>query len=166
MELRLSWLARLKRNHALEHATIYVLSQRHWNLRVIGRSDPWGFTLIGQVSTEDIVAAAQEALARLQAGEKELAVHPHCGTNLAVSALLASFSSFIAMGGKSQSRWEKLPRVLLATMGALLVAQPLGLWTQQHITTAPFLAQAEIKSIMLQKNGRAPSHRIAVEYTA
>jgi hypothetical protein len=162
--MRLSWLARLKRNHALEHATIYVLSQRYWNLRVIGRSDPWGFTLTGEVSAEVVALAAQEALARLRAGEKELAVHPHCGTNLAVSALLASLSSFVAMGGKSQSRWEKLPRVLLATMGALLVAQPLGLWTQQYVTTTPYLAGAEIGGVTSQRRGRVISHRIAVEY--
>lgn len=166
MELRPSWFARLKRNHALEHATIYVLSQRHWNLRVIGRSDPWGFTLTGEASVEEVTAAAHEALTRLRAGEKELAVHPRCGTNLAVSALLAGLASFIAMGGKSQSRWEKLPRVLLATMGALLVAQPLGLWTQQHITTTPLLASAQIKSITPQKTGHLTSHRIAVEYPA
>jgi hypothetical protein len=70
------------------------------------------------------------------------------------------------MGGKSQSRWEKLPRVLLATMGALLVAQPLGLWTQQHVTTAPHLAEAEIKSVTPQKRGRVTSHRVVVEYSA
>jgi hypothetical protein len=164
VDKRLSWLARLKRNHALEHATIYVLSQRHWGLHVIGRSDPWGFTLTGEVGSEDVAAAVSEALARLQHGEKELAVHPRCGTNLAVSALLAGLSSFVVMGGKTGSRWEKFPRVLLATLGALLVAQPLGLLTQQYITTNPNLADAEIKEVIAQRKGRMTSHRVTVEY--
>jgi len=158
------WLTRLRRNHALEHATIHILSQWHFNTRLVGRSDPWGFTLTGDVDTGEVVAAVSEALARLQRGEEELAVHPRCGTNLAMSALLAGLFSFVAMGGKTRSRWEKLPRAFLATMGALLVAQPLGLWAQQHITTSPALEGTTINSVSCQKRRGVVSHRIKLEH--
>jgi len=161
---KIPWLTRIKQNHALEHATIHILSQRYLNIRLVGRSDFWGFTLIGNVPTEEVTSAAIEALTRLQRGEKELAVHPRCGTNLATSALLAGISSFVAMSGKTRSRWEKLPRVLLATMGALLVAQPLGLWAQQHITTTPRLDGGRVGTVLRQDRGRLISHRVTVEY--
>jgi len=164
VRLKISWLTRLKRSHALEHATMHILGQQHFNIRLIGRSDPWGFTLTGNVETAQVVEAVSEALARLQGGERELAVHPHCGTNLAMSVLLAGLSSFVAMSGKTRSRWEKLPRALLACMGALLVAQPLGLWVQQHITTTPALEGTTIRSISCQKRRRVVSHRIRLEH--
>lgn len=160
-----SLLERLRKNHALEHATIHVLSQRHLNLHLLGRTDFWGFTLLGNVPTEEVASAALEALQRLQRGESELAVHPRCGTNLATSAILAGFSSFIAMSGQPRSRWEKLPRVLLATMGALLVAQPLGLLAQQHITTTPSLEGVRLGIVLRQERGRQMSHRVTVEHS-
>lgn len=132
------------------------------SIRVVGRSDPWGFTLTGNVSQEEVLSAANEALARLQAGESVLAVHPRCGTNIVTGALLASLFSLAAMGGRTRHRWERLPRVILATMSALLVAQPLGLWAQQHITTASQLDGAYIENISSQEKGRLFSHRLRV----
>ncbi len=161
---RVSWLTRIRRNHALEHATIHILSQRHYNIRLVGRSDPWGFSLAGEVSTEEVASAIQEAIARFRHGEVELAIHPRCGTNLATSAVLAALSSFVAMGGRTHSRWEKLPRVLLATLGALLVAQPLGLWAQQYITTTSRVDGIRVKRLTCQQRGRVTNHRIELEH--
>ncbi len=71
---------RVRRNHALEHATIHVLSRRYRDLHVMGRSTPNGFILYGDLPTDAVYEAAQEALERLRAGERHLAVHPACGT--------------------------------------------------------------------------------------
>ncbi|MBE9507029.1 MAG: hypothetical protein IMY86_03185, partial [Chloroflexi bacterium] len=50
-------VSRVRRNHALEHATMHVLSERYRNLRLVGRSSLWGFYIYGNVPTEDLLAA-------------------------------------------------------------------------------------------------------------
>ena len=75
---------RVRNNHALEHATLHVLQEKGLKSRLGGISDVGGFWIYGDVETEAIFTAAQEALKRLADGESELAVHPNCGTNIAV----------------------------------------------------------------------------------
>jgi len=77
-------ISRTRRNHSLEHATIHVLSKKFPNVTLAGMSSPSGFTLIGDVATEDVAEAAIEALRRLREGESQLALHPNCGTNFAI----------------------------------------------------------------------------------
>jgi hypothetical protein len=67
-----------------------------------------------------------------------LAVSPLCGTNLAVAGVLAGLASTVSAGNRS--RWERLPGVLLASMLAVLAAQPVGRWLQKYVTTSPDLA--------------------------
>ncbi|MBM3187403.1 MAG: hypothetical protein FJZ90_01625, partial [Chloroflexi bacterium] len=80
---------RIRQNHALEHATMHLLARTQGPLRLVGRSDWRGFWLYGVVPTEAVRSAAHEALARLHAGEADMAVHARCGTNIVVAALLA-----------------------------------------------------------------------------
>ena len=68
--------SRVRRNHGLEHATIHVLSERYPNTTFIGRSDGKGFYIYGQVATDVLRAAVNEALTRLRNGEHSLAIHP------------------------------------------------------------------------------------------
>ena len=75
---------RIRQNHALEHATITILSGMVPDLRVSARSSSNGFIVFGDVDLGMLRRALDEALRRLQAGEAELAIHPNCGTNLAV----------------------------------------------------------------------------------
>ncbi|MBI3740233.1 MAG: hypothetical protein HY257_00560, partial [Chloroflexi bacterium] len=66
----------VRRNHGIEHATVHILTARHPNLSLIGRADAQGFFIYGAVKTEELKTAAREAIARLQNGEANLAVHP------------------------------------------------------------------------------------------
>ena len=84
----LDLIRRVRQNHALEHATMHVLSRRNPYLTLMGRSTPSGFVLYGDVAAQEIANAATEALALLQQGQEHLAVHPRCGTNLAVTSIL------------------------------------------------------------------------------
>lgn len=164
MPKRIGWLARLRKNHALEHATMHVLSQRHLNLPLAGQSDLRGFTLLGPVSTEEVASATVEALQRLQRGESALAVHPRCGTNLVVGAILASLFSFIVWSMKTRSRWERVPGLLFATTSALLLAQPLGLWIQQRFTTTSAMDGVRIGLVLRYGQGLLTGHRVTVEH--
>ena len=74
----------------------------------MGRSSFSGFYIYGRVDTEELAAAASEALARLQNGESDLAVHPRCGTNIVTAGVLAGLSTFTVMAGRSRSRWEEI----------------------------------------------------------
>lgn len=143
----------MRRNHALEHATVAVLmSRRGPTLRVVGRATGDGFSLYGNVQERELAEAAAEALARLQRGEAQLAVTPLCGTNLAMAGTLAGIASLLAMG--SGDRWERLPNVLLGALLAVMAAQPLGRWVQQHLTTSPDLSGVRIVGIRRGGSGR------------
>lgn len=154
--LELPGLGKVRRVHALEHATITLLSRRIPHLSMAGRSTPNGFWLYGNVPTEQIESAVNDALRRLQAGEAELAIHPRCGTNLAVSGLVTGVSSFIAGLSLSadERAMDKLPRVILAATVAMLVAQPLGLAVQEAVTTSPDALRLSVGNIRQTKRGR------------
>ncbi len=161
-----AFISRIRRNHALEHATIHVLSQRRPQLQVVGRSTSNGFILYGNIATEVVVAAANEALSRLQRGEKGLAVHSRCGTNLATAGILAGLSSFLVMSGRSRSRLsrlEKLPQVLLAATVAIVLAQPLGLILQARLTTSTDLEGVTIQDVTRQVRGKVIIHQVDID---
>ena len=88
-------LQQTRQHHAIEHATIHLLAARFPRRVFAGMSDPWGFTLYGQLSSEAIEEAVGEAIQRLQDGEEELAYHPNCGTNLTATILLVTAAAFL-----------------------------------------------------------------------
>ena len=161
--LEIPLIATIRRNHALEHATIHVLTEHNPRRRLVGRTTVSGFYLYGEVETEEVAAAVSEALGRLQRGEHDLAVHPRCGTNLATAGVLAGLSSFVAMSGRSKSRLVKLPQILLAATIAVIAAQPLGLALQKHVTTLPQVERVTIEGITRQERGRVVVHQVIVK---
>lgn len=132
-------ISSIRRNHGLEHATIHLLSQRFPDRTFIGRSDMDGFTLYGIIETDQLAEFTDRALNRLRAGERSLAIHPNCGTNLVTSALLASSATLMAFRGSDRGGWrlrlERFPLAVASAILALLIAQPLGKLAQQKLTT-------------------------------
>jgi hypothetical protein len=158
--LELPLVAAIRHNHALEHATINVLSERHMDLRVVGRSDWAGFTLYGPVNTDELRAAVSSALHRLRSGEGQLAIHPRCGTNAATAVVLAGLASYAALRGKQRSRLEKGLQLLLGLGAALALAQPLGIKVQERITTTPDVADLRVAGVRRLDRGMLVIHRI------
>jgi hypothetical protein len=157
-------LARLRRNHGLEHAAIHVFTARHPGRPVAGHSDPAGFWLFGELSTEEVRQSVEDALGRLRSGERHLAVHPNCGTNLVTSGVVAGLAAGIAMAGagpRPQQRLERLPLAGLLAAGALLIARPLGPLIQQRITTSGDPAGLEILNIRRTQRGGMAAHRVS-----
>lgn len=153
----------VRQNHALEHATMHILSRRHPYLRLAGRSTVGGFLIYGPVGTQDVAAAATEALARLQQGEAYLAVHPRCGTNLAVTAVMAGGAAFgVGAIGRSKSRLDRLPLALTAATLAAVLAQPLAHKLQERVTTSPELDGAFIAEVSRIERGRFIIHKVTV----
>ena len=152
-----------RRNHALEHATLTVLAEKHHGLRLMGRSTPGGFYIYGQVSTDSLRAAVNEALQRLQAGEASLAVHANCGTNFVIAGLAAAFAAYLGFAGANhwRTRWERMPLVALLTTIAIIAAQPVGQVVQRDLTTS-----AQPRGLRLTHIDRHESQTLVTHFVA
>jgi hypothetical protein len=133
----------LRQVHALEHGTVWVLSQMS-NLNIDsdsigGLSTDQGFYLYGNLDPILLRRAALAALRRFREGEWDLAVHPRCGTNLSVNMLL---TTGLMMGMHLVLPKNPLSQLLgvgAAATTAASLAPDLGSWVQRYITTAvPF----------------------------
>jgi hypothetical protein len=152
----------VRQNHALEHATIHVLGRHNPYLGVMGRSTLSGFFIYGPLSTQEVASAASEALARLQQGESHLAVHPRCGTNLAVTGVLAGTAAFGATLGRPRSKIDRLPLAIAAATLAAIVARPLAQRVQEQVTTTPDVQDLFIASITRQEQGKIIAHKVVI----
>ncbi|MGD0877538.1 MAG: DUF6391 domain-containing protein [Anaerolineales bacterium] len=160
--LDLPILSRIRRNHGLEHATISLLSQRFPYRRMAGYSYPGGFFLLGDVPTDQVREVVAQALSRMNNGERYLAVHPNCGTNFAVSGLVAGLLAWLGMAGAKSKRdqFRRLPLVIsLATLGIIL-SVPLGPQVQEHITTSGDPRGLSIVDIFPIRFGQFSLHRV------
>jgi hypothetical protein len=154
-------VSRVRRHHAIEHATIRILNRRLPAVQVAGLSAPGGFYIYGDVPTPEVQSALAEALTRLAGGEQHLALHPHCGTNLVTAGTLAGLLGFLSMlPGDQRARRTRLPLVLLVSTLAMLLAQPLGLLVQQYVTTNANPGDISVVRIEKSRVGQTPVHRI------
>lgn len=145
--LNLPYVLRVRRNHGLEHATIHLLNRQRY--RLSGVSSGAGFLIYGDVPTEKLETVAHEALKRLNRGEKHLAIHPNCGTNLVVTGGLMTIIGAIGFVGTTRkSAWERFPLVLVAMMFASLYALPLGLTVQRHLTTTGEMGDLKVLGVV------------------
>ena len=164
--LNIPVISRVRRNHALEHATIHVLSERHGKQALVGRSSIWGFRIYGNVPTEDIVAAAREGLRRLRAGRREMAVHPNCGSNIALAGSLSALGAFLALGSSRNNkgcRLLRLPAAMVAATLGILLAQPLGPMFQATVTTQPDIGDTRITHVSRRIRFGIVAHSIHTE---
>ncbi|MCD6400476.1 MAG: hypothetical protein J7L73_00985 [Anaerolineales bacterium] len=156
-------ISRTRRNHGLEHATLHVLAQKFPEKPLAGHSDTNGFWLLGDVPTEEVKAAVEEALSRLKNGEHQLAVHPNCGTNFAVAGTLAGLAGalgLLGVGRRWRDKLERLPLVASLATIALIFAQPLGLRVQREVTTSGVPGSLEVVKIVPSIRGRIKAHRV------
>ncbi len=157
--MNIRWITALRRNHALEHATAAILIHKMKpGTRLLGRAGLQGFHIYADAPTETVSQAAQEGLARLKQGERGLAVSPLCGTNLVTAALLAGLTSVVLARGKGRN--ISLPTTVLASLAAILVAQPLGRQAQRHLTTSTNVVGLEIDGVSSKRRGRYVRHEI------
>ena len=158
-------LSRIRRNHGLEHATINILSQRFPYRRLAGYSIPGGFFILGDIPTADLREAVIQALARMNNGERYLAVHEHCGTNYVASGFVAGLLAWLVMAGAKSKRdqVERLPLVIaLATFG-FIFSQPLGPAIQQRVTTSGDPQGLSIVDVFPIRFGQFAMHRVVTQ---
>ncbi|MFM7449585.1 MAG: DUF6391 domain-containing protein [Leptolyngbyaceae cyanobacterium] len=148
-------LLMLRQVHALEHATVWMLSNRRQvsgraglppldNELLGGMSTEHGFYLYGQVQLNDLKRAVQVALRRITSGEWELAVHPRCGTNLSVGMAV---TAGLAVGFSWLFPRSPISQLIGFSAASVLAAQvtpDLGMLAQRYVTTSiPFNLEIE-----------------------
>lgn len=153
----------VRRNHALEHATISLLLSKHGPMRVIGRAASDGFYIYGNVRAEHLRELADEALSRLQKGESHLAVSPLCGTNIAVAGVLAGLASYFAINSR-KGHIEGLSGAILGGALAVIASQPLGRLIQKHYTTSPDLDGIRIVSVERLSTPLSNIHKVRTAF--
>lgn len=153
----------IRRNHALEHATLQILGAKNPHLRLAGYSDSLGFWIIGKVDFDELQEAIYQAETRLNQGEAQLAIHPNCGTNFAASGLVAAMAAFLAMlgsGNSNRSRWERLPLAAVLVTLSLILSRPLGPWLQAVATTDAHLNGLHVVGIDRFERRGIPLYRV------
>jgi hypothetical protein len=159
-------ISSVRRNHALEHASINVISKKFPDYQILGHSDARGFWLVTDLSTEDVTGAVTEALDRLRDGEHELAYHLNCGTNMAVAGIAAGLGAFVGMWGvgkRTRDKIERFPAVILLATLALILTQPLGKQVQKKVSTDPVPGNLQVTQVTRTKLGSKTALRIATK---
>jgi hypothetical protein len=157
-----SILLMIRQNHAVEHATMHILSRRNPQLRLLAHSDWNGFTIYGEVETEAVIEAATEGLLRLQQGENSLAIHPRCGTNLAVPIGICGGLLLAAYSLPWEWRFTRFSLAILAGI-AFAMRKPVSLAVQRHITTTSQVHAIRVRAIQHVKRQGIPVHRVLLQ---
>jgi hypothetical protein len=164
--LELTPISRIRRNHGLEHATMHVLSEKFPHVTLAGISSPGGFTIIGDVNTEDVAEAAIVALKRLRGGQAGLAMHENCGTNFVVSGLFAGLAAWLGIlgaGKEFKKKVGRLPLMIVLATAALILTRPLGPLVQKQITTSGDPEGLELVRVETAVRAGVRMHKVITE---
>ncbi len=141
---KIAFNQRLRANHALEHATINVIEEHYGPLNIAGLGQENGFIIQGPVDPYTVEEAARAGLARLQRGEKDLAIHRRCGTSMLAANLVASVLVIFLLWKMGHFGFFY---ILLALVGAQFMGPHLGRVLQKFLTTSTKVAGFEIVSV-------------------
>ena len=159
MILDLPLILETRRNHALEHATLHMLKPSHAERALAGHSNPTGFFIFGDIPTADLNTALNQALAALRGGQRELAVHEGCGTNMAVTTMLTAGLAYVPMRRTRSNfgRFLVLPLAVFLAVAGWMLSRPLGPWLQANVTTEADLGDLQVVEV---KQVRKGIHRV------
>jgi hypothetical protein len=153
---------RLRQHHGIEHATVTLLSRCLPGTFIAARSDLQGFIVYGDVDALTLREAVEEAIDRLQQGERQLAVHQNCGTNLVVTGLLSGSAAWLLSSGRKRSWWDRLSGAILGATLALMIAPPIARWAQENITTSPEIGDLRVADVVRLDRGPVTQHRVVI----
>jgi hypothetical protein len=160
----------IRQVHALEHATVWMLSDAvnykrtklstsylsTDNETIGGLSTEKGFYLYGEINPLKLRRAVKLALIRLQQGEWNLALHPRCGTNSSVAAILTAGMAVTAHFTLPRSPFPQIMGMGLAAIAANYLAPDLGIYVQKYITTAiPFNLKLDKITQITDESGKS-----------
>lgn len=135
---------KVRRNHALEHATINVIEQNRGVSGISGMAFDDGFSMNGLLDADSALSAAREALSRLSRGERHLAVNRRCGTTVIVVNTISAavFIILLFITGKLS-----IVPVVLSLIAAYILGPIASPLVQRLITTDPEVGSLEITGV-------------------
>ena len=148
--LKIAFDRRVRKNHSLEHATINVLEERYGRtLQAGGLAHSNGFSLSGPDLPEpyEVMSAVREGPFRMINGEKDLAIHPRCGTSIAEANFILSLVFIIIL---FSSHNFNILNVIVAFLLANILAKPFGRILQRYFTTYSVVDDVAIQDIYIQ----------------
>lgn len=139
----------LRKNHALEHATINVLEKDYGCNNLAGYAKEEGFYIIGLNNIIDVEQAARKGLMLMKEGGKSLAIHRRCGTSLTAANFV---SAVIFLGLLIATGYFSILSMIIAIVISQLVGPFLGEAVQKKFTTTPDVDEMEIVSANYGEN--------------
>jgi len=132
----------LRKNHAIEHATINLLEQKAGHrLNVSGLSKEDGFYISGIQNPEIVEDAAIRGLNLLKQGSCQLAIHKRCGTDMAIANFVSALIFLILLFSTGMF---SILNILIALLLSNLISPYLGEYVQKYFTTSCDVANMEI----------------------
>ena len=132
--LKIARSQNLRRNHAIEHATINILEKaagRRLNISGLSRED--GFYISGIQNADMVEQAAMQGLSLLQQGQCQLAIHRRCGTDVAIANFISAIIFLILI---FSTGIFSLLNILIALLVSNLISPYLGEYVQRYFTTS------------------------------
>ena len=139
-------ILKIRRNHALEHATVALLLERGVQPPLGGYSVAGGYLIWSMAPIETVTEASTDALNLLKAGHGDLAISPYCGTNMVTSAVLGGLAATLVRGN-SRGIGANFRAAIAAIAAASLLSRPVGEFIQRKLTTKPEPASLQITSV-------------------
>ena len=144
--MKIPMIDNVRRNHAIEHATVTLMLERGAATPMGGYSISPGFVIWSRAPVEDVALAARDALDLLKAGDSDLAISPYCGTNIVTYAVVGALAARI-FAGRKRTFLSALRGAVAAVVAAALLGKPLGRLLQRHFTTLPHVEGVEFAEI-------------------
>lgn len=124
----------IRRNHAIEHATINVLEKlagRRLNISGLSRED--GFYISGIQDPEMVEQAAVQGLTLLKQGNCQLAINRRCGTDVAIANFISALAFLVLL---FTTGMFSLLSIIVALLLSNLTSPYLGEYVQKYFTTS------------------------------
>ncbi len=139
---------KVRRNHALEHATINILEENYGIAGLSGMAFSDGFAISGFPYPEPVLDASRRALDRLASGEPELAVNRRCGTTLVVINTVSSvlFILLLLVAGRIT-----IFTVFLSLVAGWILGTAFSPMVQRFVTTDRHVASLTITGVEMRQ---------------
>ena len=138
----------IRRNHAIEHATINVIEQSVGRtLNISGLSQENGFYIAGIQDAGVVEEAAFRGLSLLKQGQCDLAIHQRCGTDIAIANLTTALIFLILLFSTGM---VNALNIIIALLISNFTSPYLGQSIQRYFTTSCDVKNTDIVGLQYE----------------
>ena len=138
----------IRRNHAIEHATINVLEQSAgYQLNISGLSQENGFYIAGIQNPEIVDGASIRGWNLLKQGNCQFAIHRRCGTDIAIANFVTALIFLILL---FSTKTVSILNIVIALLISNFISPYLGEYVQKYFTTSCDVKNTEIVGLQYE----------------